>query len=143
VHRQSAAYLDAFGSEHTNPSDLAFHLTRRARGLPFWFTLVVHGTDTFTDAVRAGLDLARRTADLIRSMGPPVRLVMEPELSVVLFERDGWSRPDWDRWAAGALADGLAFVTPTRWQGRDVGRFVFLHPETDLDVVRTLLDRLR
>jgi glutamate/tyrosine decarboxylase-like PLP-dependent enzyme len=143
VHRQSAAYLDAFGTEHTNPSDLAFHLTRRARGLPFWFTLVVHGTEMFTDAVRAGLDLARRTADLIRSIGPPVRLVMEPELSVVLFERDGWSRPDWDRWAAGALADGLAFVTPTRWRGRDVGRFVFLHPETDLDVVRTLLDRLR
>ena len=29
----------------------AFHLTRRARGLPFWFALVVHGTDAFTAAV--------------------------------------------------------------------------------------------
>ena len=65
---------------------------------------------------------------------------MEPELSVVLFERDGWSRQDWDRWAAAALADGLAFVAPTRWRGRDVGRLAFLHPHTDLDAVR---DRLR
>ena len=50
THRQSAGYLDAFGEEHVNPSDLAFHLTRRARGLPLWFTLVVHGTDAFVEA---------------------------------------------------------------------------------------------
>ena len=143
THRQSAAYLDAFGAEHVNPSDLAFHLTRRARGLPFWFALVVHGTDAFADAVRAGIGHARRAADLVRAIGPPLRLVMEPELSVVLFERDGWSRPDWDRWATEALADGLAFVAPTRWRGRDVGRLAFLHPHTDVDAVRNLLLRCR
>ena len=44
--------------------------------------------------------------------------------------------PTGTRWAAAALADGLAFVAPTRWQGRDVGRLVFLHPRTDLDAVR-------
>ena len=143
THRQSAAYLDAFGDDHVNPSDLAFHLTRRTRGLPFWFALVVHGTDAFAAAVRAGLDLARQVADLVRAIGDPVRLVMEPELSVVLFDRDGWARDDWDRWASGALADGLAFVAPSRWERRDVGRLVFVHPGTDLDAVRRLLDRLR
>ena len=29
THRQHAEYLEAFGDEHVNPSDLAFHLTRR------------------------------------------------------------------------------------------------------------------
>jgi glutamate/tyrosine decarboxylase-like PLP-dependent enzyme len=143
THRQSAAYLDAFGAEHVNPSDLAFHLTRRARGLPFWFALVVHGTDAFTSAVRAGIELARRAADVVRSVGPPLHLVMEPQLSVVLFERDGWTRRDWDRWAADGLADGLAFVAPTRWRGRDVGRLAFLHPHTDIDAVDRLLVRCR
>ena len=143
THRQSAAYLDAFGDAHVNPSDLAFHLTRRARGLPLWFALVVHGTDAVAEAVRAGLDLARQAADIVRSIGDPVHLVMEPELSVVLFERDGWRRADWDAWAAGALADGVAFVAPTRWRGRDVGRLVFLHPHTDLAAVADLLSRLR
>ena len=74
THRQSAGYLEAFGDEQVNPSDLAFHLTRRARGLPFWFTLVVHGTATIATAVRAGIDLARRAAEIDRRdrrPGPP------------------------------------------------------------------------
>ena len=86
THRQTAGYLDAFGQEHVNPSDLAFHLTRRARGLPLWFALVVHGTDAFVEAVRAGVDLARRdggdgaasrpaaaAGDGARAVGRPVR----------------------------------------------------------------------
>ena len=129
THRQHAAYLEAFGDEHVNPSDLAFHLTRRARGLPFWFALVVHGTDAFTASVRAACDLATTAAALIEDLGPPLRLAMAPELSVVLFERDGWEAADWNAWAAAALADGLAFVTPTSWQGRPAGRLAFLHPQ--------------
>ena len=143
THRQSAGYLDAFGDEQVNPSDLAFHLTRRARGLPFWFALVVHGTTAVATAVRAGIDHARRAAEILDAMGDPVRLVMEPQLSVVLFERVGWSRPDWYHWAEQALADHLAFVTPTTWEGRVVGRLAFVHPDTDMDAVARLLHRLR
>ncbi len=69
THRQTAAYLDAFGDEHVNPSDLAFHLTRRTRGLPFWFALVVHGTVAFTAGVRATLTLARQAARLAEASG--------------------------------------------------------------------------
>ena len=75
-------------------------------------------------------------------MGNPVRLVMEPQLSVVLFERLGWTRADWHRWAEQALADQLAFVLPTTWEGRAVGRLVFVHPDTDMDTVARLLRRL-
>jgi aromatic-L-amino-acid/L-tryptophan decarboxylase len=142
THRQTASYIDAFGEEQWNPSDYAFHLTRRARGIPFWFTLVAHGTDAMAHAVMAGVDLAHEAADHIRSLAPQVRLVMEPQLSVVLFERDDWTREDWDRWADHALADNLAFVAPTTWQGRAVGRLVFLHPDANLDAVRTLLNRI-
>ena len=66
---------------------------------------------------------------------------MAPELSVVLFERDGWEFTDWNAWAAAALADGLAFVTPTSWHGRSAGRLAFLHPQTDVDAVVELLRR--
>ena len=142
THRQTAGYLEAFGDEQVNPSDLAFHLTRRARGLPFWFTLVVHGTTAIATAVRTGIDLARRAAEIVEAIGDPVRLLMEPQLSVVLFERAGWDRADWYRWAEQALADQLAFVTPTTWDGRVVGRLVFVHPDTDMDAVARLLRRL-
>jgi len=66
---------------------------------------------------------------------------MAPELSVVLFERDGWEFTDWNAWAAAALADGLAFVTPTSWQGRSAGRLALLHPQTHVDTVVELLRR--
>ena len=143
THRQTAGYLEAFGDEHVNPSDLAFHLTRRTRGLPFWFTLVVHGTDAVAAAVRAGIDLARRAAEIVVSIGDPVRLIMEPQLSVVLFERP-----------AGVATTGTAGrsrPSPTGWRssprrrgaGADVGRLVFLHPGTDMDAVHRLLQRLK
>ena len=38
-----------------NPSDYAIHLTRRARGLPLWFSLAVHGAGAYRDAVETVL----------------------------------------------------------------------------------------
>src|SRR5215471_16443789 len=45
VHAQDASYLDVIhvsGGEW-NPTDYAYHLTRRARGLPLWFSMAVYG----------------------------------------------------------------------------------------------------
>ena len=61
----------------------------------------------------------------------------------MLFERAGWGRADWYRWAEQGLADQLAFVTPTTWDGRAAGRLVFVHPDTDMDAVARLLWRLK
>ncbi len=59
AHTQHAAYLDAIERrDEWNPSDYAYHLTRRARGLPFWFSLAVHGTDAYTTAVERTLEIA-------------------------------------------------------------------------------------
>jgi glutamate/tyrosine decarboxylase-like PLP-dependent enzyme len=141
---QRASYLDALhDADAWNPADFAFHLTRRARGLPLWFALAVHGVGAHRAAVEAGLALARATAERVRSMGPLVELVLEPTLSVVLFRRHGWGDEDWRRWARELLDDGVAFVTPTRWRGEAVGRLVFLHPLTELAVVDEVLARLR
>ncbi len=144
VHTQDAPYLDALHVDGAwNPADLAFHLTRRTRGLPVWFSLAAHGVAAYRRAVEVGLDLARWTADRVRSLGPPVELVMEPTLSVVLFRRHGWTEADWYRWSRELLEDGVAFVTPTRWKGETLGRLVFLHPETGTEVVEEILARLR
>ena len=54
AHTQHASYLDPVNVEgEWNPSDFAIQLTRRARGLPFWFSLAVHGTDAYTRRPRA------------------------------------------------------------------------------------------
>ena len=55
VHTQDAQYLEVLHSENPeewNPSDYAFHLTRRARGLPLWFSMAVNGLDAYSEARR-------------------------------------------------------------------------------------------
>ena len=141
VHTQDASYLEVLHSEDPeewNPSDYAYHLTRRARGLPIWFSMAVNGLDAYRDAVEAGLAIARAAAQLIAAT-PQTELVREPELSVVLFRRPGWNKLDYDAWSARLLSDQTGFVTPTTWEGETVARFAFLHPGTTLDMVAEIL----
>jgi glutamate/tyrosine decarboxylase-like PLP-dependent enzyme len=145
VHTQDASYLDVLHSENPeewNPSDYAYHLTRRARGLPLWFSMAVYGLDAYRDAVEAGLAIARRGAGIIEET-PHTELVRQPELSVVLFRRRGWTKPDYDAWSAQLLADQTGFVTPTTWEGQTVARFAFLHPNTTEEMIREILDTMK
>ncbi len=140
VHTQDASYLEVIhDAEHQewNPSDYAIHLTRRARGMPLWFSLAVNGTDAYAEAVEAGVSMAGACAELVRRT-PHLELVREPELSVVLFRRPGWGRPDYDAWSSSLLTGQTAFVTPTTWEGESVARLAFLHPDTTLDMVEEI-----
>ena len=56
---QHGEYLDSIDRDEWNPADFAYHLSRRARGLPLWFSLVTHGTDAYTQAVETTLSTAR------------------------------------------------------------------------------------
>ena len=141
VHTQNASYLDVLHGEEAqvdfNPSDLAYHLSRRARGLALWFSLAVHGTDVYEAAVTAGIELARQTARYIDSL-PHIELVREPELSTVLWRRVGWGPDDYARLQDLLLERQIAFVTPSKWEGETVGRFAFLHPQTPMELVEEI-----
>lgn len=143
VHTQDASYLDVLHGpdDDLNPSDLAYHLTRRARGLPLWFSLAVNGLDAYRDAVDAAIDLTHYAAERIRH-SPVLELVREPELSVVLFRRHGWTADDYDRWSRELLTEQVAFVMRSAWRGETVGRLVFLHPGTTQAMVDQVLDSL-
>jgi glutamate/tyrosine decarboxylase-like PLP-dependent enzyme len=144
VHTQDASYLEVLHSENPeewNPSDYAYHLTRRARGLPLWFSMAVNGLDAYRDAVEAGLAIARESARLIEAT-PHTELVRPPGLSVVLFRRPGWNRLDYDAWSAKLLSDQTGFVTPTSWEGETVARFAFLHPNATAGMVQEILDTM-
>ncbi|MGZ4485457.1 MAG: pyridoxal phosphate-dependent decarboxylase family protein [Nocardioidaceae bacterium] len=142
THTQDASYLDVIhvSEGEWNPTDYAYHLTRRARGLPLWFSLAVYGVDAYREAIEAAVTLARETAALVRA-APHLELVREPDLGVVLFRRTGWKPEDYEAWAEALFADEVAFVPPTKWEGETVGRFAFLHPATSIDLVREVLAR--
>jgi aromatic-L-amino-acid/L-tryptophan decarboxylase len=143
VHKQDASYLDVIHDRpgEWNPTDYAYHLTRRARGLPLWFSLSVYGVRAYTEAIEAAISLAKQAAAEI-STRDYLELIREPDLGVVLFRRRGWAPEQYTRWADQLLHDQVAFIPPSAWEGETVGRFAFLHPHTSMDLVRQILDRM-
>jgi glutamate/tyrosine decarboxylase-like PLP-dependent enzyme len=142
THTQDASYLDVIhvSEGEWNPTDYAYHLTRRARGLPLWFSLAVYGLDAYREAIETAARLARETAELIKAT-PHLELIREPDLGVVLFRRIGWEPSDYDAWAQALHEEEIAFIPPTKWEGETVGRFAFLHPHTTMELVKEILDR--
>ena len=139
AHRQDASYLDALNaSGEWNPSDFAHHLTRRARGLPLWFSLATYGTDAYSEAVERVLEVTRETAEEIRRR-PDLELALDPELSVVLFRRTGWGAADYEAWWRRALEAQVGFVQPSSWNGEPIARLCFVNPRTTIDHVRAIL----
>lgn len=144
AHTQHAEYLDVLhdGDDPAwNPSDYAHHLSRRARGLPFWFSLATHGTDAYRDAVEATLAVTRAAARIIGD-ADHLELLMQPELSVLLFRRVGWSPAEYQLWSDQLLAAGKGFVTPTSWNGETLLRMCIVNPRTSIDDIALIVDSL-
>ncbi|MEP7203976.1 MAG: pyridoxal-dependent decarboxylase [Ilumatobacteraceae bacterium] len=148
AHTQHAEYLDVLhgdddvaGQQEWNPSDLAHHLSRRARGLPLWFSLATHGTEAYRAAIETALTVTREGARLIDD-SPYLELIMEPELSILLFRRTGWIAADYQVWSDRMLDDGLAFVTPTSWNGEVLLRLCVINPLTSIDDLCLIVESL-
>jgi glutamate/tyrosine decarboxylase-like PLP-dependent enzyme len=138
AHAQRAGYLDAIDREVWNPWDYGVHLTRRARGLPFWFSLATHGTKRYTAAIEQTLATVRTVANGIRAI-PQLSLLAEPTLSVVLFERPGWDDVAYRRWSRRLALEGRILCIPTLWRGRTALRLAFVNPATQADHVLEVL----
>jgi glutamate/tyrosine decarboxylase-like PLP-dependent enzyme len=137
THAQRAPYLETtVGGD--NPSDLAVGLSRRARGIPLWMSLLANGTRAYAEAVDCCLDLADFAAESIES-APHLELIQPRNLSIVVFRRRGWSAADYERWSSQAIADGTGLVTPTRHLGAPAARMCFVNPlTTPSDITRIL-----
>lgn len=141
AHRQHAGYLEALYDGIWNPSDYAHHLSRRARGLPLWFSLAAHGTQAYSDAVEATLQTTKIAENLIQSH-QHLEMVIPSRLSIVVFRRIGWSSADYARWSDQLLSDGVGFVTPTKYLGETVLRFCIVNPRTTEKDLTLLLETL-
>jgi len=114
---------------------------RRARGLPLWFSLATHGTAQYRATIDHGIRLARRIADEIEARDG-LSLVREPQLSVVVFRRDGWTLADYQAWSDRLLDDQVGFVVPSAHAGEPVLRFAIISPLTTWEKLVEILDTL-
>ena len=67
---------------------------------------------------------------------------MEPELTVVLFRRTGWSPERYQVWSDQLLAEGVAFVVPTSWKGETLLRICIVNPRTTVADIELLVNSL-
>jgi len=142
AHIQHGEYLETLNqNDDWNPSDFAFNLTRRVRGLPLWFSLATHGVAAYRSAIKMNLDLTKQIATEIRSR-PYLSLVREPELSVVVFEREGWSNADYEKWSKQLLDSQFAFVVPSSHLGKPNTRFAIVNPTTKYEDLVAILDTM-
>ncbi len=149
AHSQEGSYLDIFsdeGAQGFNPADYQIQLTRRVRGLPLWFSLAMHGTKRYKQAIERGIELAQIAGKLIDGSSH-VELVREPSLSCVIFRRNGWSAEDYRNWTYKNHRDGFALVAPTKWKNGDVyetvTRFCFINPDTTEQDISDILATMK
>ncbi len=139
---QTADYLDAVcDTGSPNPSDLAIHLTRRARGVPLWASVLAYGTHAYAAAVDHCVDITGYAAERIEA-SPVLEAAIEPAFTVILVRRPGWSAEDYAAWCDGAMARGVAVVLPTKLAGEPLLRFCFVNPLTTRGDVDLVLDDL-
>lgn len=140
---QTAEYLEAVevSADQWNPSDYAVHLTRRARGVPLWFSLAMHGTDAYRAAVDTCLSNARDFTEAVLS-APHLELFAPTTLSIVTFTRPGWERTDYQRWSDMHLAAGDFFIAVSEFRGRPLLRVCLVHPNTTMAHLHHVIDSL-
>jgi glutamate/tyrosine decarboxylase-like PLP-dependent enzyme len=139
AHAQHGDYLDAVDRDEWNPTDYAYHLSRRVRGLPLWFSLATYGTDAYAEAMNTTLHTARAFANAVQAH-PDFDLLVDPELSIVLFRPHGWTPERYRRWSASRAHDGVALVVPTSWRGEMCWRICVVNPRTTTAALCALLD---
>lgn len=142
AHGQRAVYLDVLDKAQWNPSDYALHLTRRARGLPLWYSLATHGTNAYAKAITKTRQIAEDVASGIDSM-PWLDLLIGPQLTVILFRARGMSECEMMQWAETNRRSGALLCLPTQWRGEPVFRLCFVNPNTDPDEVLSVLKTLQ
>jgi glutamate/tyrosine decarboxylase-like PLP-dependent enzyme len=87
------------------------------------------------------LKVTQQGADEIRAR-PYLELLLEPDLSILVFRRLGWKAADYQHWSDRQLYSGESFVVPSSWNGETVLRFCIVNPRTHRQHLVEILDSL-
>lgn len=149
IVRHPAALHDAFGTSagylvaaegHSDPFQRVPEFSRRARGVPVWAALRALGRDGVAALVETLALRARQLADGVTAI-PAARVLNDVGYTqvCVAFEDDERTREVTER----LLSDGIAWMSGSRWRGRDVLRISVSNWSTDERDVAMSLDALR
>ena len=141
AHEGRGTYMqDVVDAQTPHYTMMGPELTRPYRGLSVWLALHLHGVAQFRHTLDRMLDFAARAAAAIDEL-PPLELVSEPELSIVVF-RSTRGDDDTRRIFEGLNASGDMHVSSTTVHGRFAIRLAFLSQRTTEPIVDRALDVL-
>jgi glutamate/tyrosine decarboxylase-like PLP-dependent enzyme len=103
--------------------------------------MATHGVARYREAIKQNITLAHQIAEEIRGRDY-LKLVRDPQLSVVVFERLGWEKADYDSWSEKLLESGFAFVVPSSHKGKVNTRFAIVNPTTKYEDLVKILDSM-
>ena len=131
------SYLPTETAGPGNPYEKVPELSRRARGVPVWAALASLGSSGVADLVDRLCDRAAAIADGISRLPGAEILNDVPYTQVcVSFGDDSRTRAV----TAALIADGVAWMSGSRWRGRDVLRVSVSNYATDAEDVRLSVD---
>ncbi len=145
--RPTPAYLKQVEEAHPHFSDLGFQVSRAPRAFVLWAVLRALGRAGVRSLVMRHRDLAALLAAGIARL-PGMRLLAPVELSTVCFRYEpAWAQGDEEQLRVSnqtLLHDiqQVAFLSTTEIQRKLALRACILHPHTDWDDIRLLLDAL-
>ena len=144
AHTQHAEYLDVLHDDDDawNASDYAHHLSRRARGLPLWFSLATYGTDAYRDAVETTLSVAHAGAEADPCQRRTSSWSSSPSCRWWCSGGSVGRPTSTTRGATPSWPQQTAFVVPTAWQGETVLRYCVVNPLTTVDDLAAIVTSL-
>jgi len=135
-----ASYLISSDAPVGDPDEKVPELSRRARGIPVWAALRSLGREGVADLVDGLVRHARAIAAGLKTIeGAQVLNDVVFTQVCVAFEDDERTRAV----TAQLLADGTAWMSGSRWHGRDVLRVSVSNWSTDADDVEVSVDAVR
>jgi glutamate/tyrosine decarboxylase-like PLP-dependent enzyme len=130
---------------HDSEVDLynrSLELTRRARAVKIWMTLVSHGIEKVAAAIARGIELAEHAETLIRADHRTWELVTPAQIGVVTFAKRGCGPGAHQRMVRQLSESGFATLSTTELASRSVLRLCTINPLTTKSDIEQTLDRL-
>ena len=105
------------------------------------FRSAAHGTDEYAKSMDKTMETAKQAAELIKQ-NANLKLLLEPQLSIVAFERVGWKSAQYQEWSDKLLKDQIGFVTPSAHNRKPILRFAIVNPWTNISDIEEILATL-
>ncbi len=136
-----APYLFHADRASDNLGEITIQCSKRADAIKLWFTLRLHGTAPFTEALEKVTAVTRHLYERVRD-SEDFEAMHEPEFNIFCFRYRGSDELN-ARIRERLIRSGEAWITSTILKGRRVLRVTMINPATERSHADAMLESVR